>query len=78
LNNEHAPYLQGLAPADYFLFPRVKRELASLTLTQDTFKKEWEGAFWSITAVDFAKAFCRLFQHHKKCVAISGEYVQKT
>jgi hypothetical protein len=41
---EHPPYLPDLAPADYFLFPRVKRELAGLTLTQDTFKKEWEGA----------------------------------
>ncbi len=61
MNIEHPPYLQGLAPADYFLFPRVKRELAGLTLTHDTFRKEWEGAFWSITAVDFAKAFCCLF-----------------
>jgi hypothetical protein len=50
-----------LAPADYFLFPRVKRELAGLTLTQDSFKKAWEGAVRSITAADFAEAFWRWF-----------------
>jgi hypothetical protein len=52
---EHLPYLPDLEPADYFLFPRVKRELAGLTLTQDTFKKELEGAVRSITAADFAR-----------------------
>jgi hypothetical protein len=35
---EHLPYLPDLARADFFLFPKVKRELAGLTLTQDTFK----------------------------------------
>jgi hypothetical protein len=65
---EHPPYLLDLAPADYFLFPRVKRELAGLTLTQNTFKKEWEGAIRSITAADFAEAFRRWFQRHEKYV----------
>jgi hypothetical protein len=37
---EHPPYSPDLAPANYFLFPRVKRELAGPTLTQDIFKKE--------------------------------------
>jgi hypothetical protein len=67
-----------LAPADYFLFPRVKRELAGLTLTQDTFKKEWEGAVRSTTVADFAEAFQRWFQCHKKRVAISGGYIEKS
>jgi hypothetical protein len=46
-----------LAPADYFLFPTIKRQLAGLTLTQDSFKKEWEGAVRSITAAEFAETF---------------------
>ncbi len=58
---EHLPYSPDLAPADYFLFPRVKRELEGLTLTQDSFKKAWEGAVRSITAADFAEAFWRWF-----------------
>jgi hypothetical protein len=54
---EHPPYSPDLAPGNFFLFPKVQRELADLTLTQDTFKKEWEGAIRSITAADFAEAF---------------------
>jgi hypothetical protein len=37
----HCPYL---APADFFLFPLLKRELAGLTLSLDKFKIKWEGA----------------------------------
>jgi histone-lysine N-methyltransferase SETMAR len=77
---EHPPYSPDLVPADYFLFPRVKRELAGLTLTQDTFKKEWEGAVRSITAksADFVEAFRRWFQRHEKCISIGGGYVEKS
>ncbi len=41
----------------------MKRELAVLTLTQKTFKKEWEGAVWIILAADFVEAF----QQRYKC-----------
>jgi hypothetical protein len=37
----------------------VKRELAGLTLTKETFKKEWEGAAKTLKAADFATAFRR-------------------
>ncbi len=40
---EHSPYLLDLVPADFFLFPSVKRVLARKTLTQETLKKELEG-----------------------------------
>ncbi len=45
---EHPPFSPDLAPADYFLFPRIKKELAGFTMTQDTFKKSWEGAAKSL------------------------------
>ncbi len=75
---QNLPYALDLTLPNYSLFPRVKRELAGLMLTQDTFKKEWEGAVRSIEAVDFAEAFRSWFQRHEKCVAISGGYVEKT
>ncbi len=75
---EHPPYSPDLAPADYFLFPRVKRELAVLTLTQDSFQKAWEGAVRSLTAADFAEVFRQWFQLHEKCVSIGGGYVEKS
>ncbi len=34
----HPPYSPDLAPADFFLFLALKRELAGLTLSQDEFK----------------------------------------
>jgi hypothetical protein len=39
---EHPPYSADLALAIFFLFPKVKRELAGLILTKETFKKELE------------------------------------
>jgi histone-lysine N-methyltransferase SETMAR len=76
---EHLPYLPDLAPSDYFLFPKVKKELAGLTLTRETFKKEREGTVRTPTAADFAKAFRQWYLHCKKCIAIGGSYVrQKT
>ncbi len=35
----HPPYSPDLAPADFFLFPRVKSELAGLSMNQETFQK---------------------------------------
>ncbi len=44
----HPPYLPDLAPADFFLFPKVKAELAGQMLMQETFKNSWEGVVRSI------------------------------
>jgi hypothetical protein len=43
------PYSSDLSPADYFLFPKLKKELAGLTMTQEKFKKEWEGVLRGIS-----------------------------
>jgi histone-lysine N-methyltransferase SETMAR len=72
---EHLPYSPDLAPADFFLFPKVKRELAGLTLTKKTFKKEWEGAAKTLKAVDFAMAFSRWMERCEKCIDIAGSYI---
>jgi hypothetical protein len=40
---DHPPYSPDLAPADFFLFPTIKRQLAGKTLTQETFDMMWEG-----------------------------------
>jgi hypothetical protein len=56
----------------------VKRELASLILTKDTFKKEWDGAAKTLKAADFSTAFRRWFEHCKKCIEITGLYIEKS
>jgi hypothetical protein len=75
---EHLPYLPALALADYFLFPRVKKELAGLTLTQDTFKKEWEGPSGVSRRRTSPRCSGDGFSTTKKCVLIGGGYVDKS
>ncbi len=76
---EHPPYSPDLAPADFFLFPRVKKEFVGLTLMRETFKKKWGGGVVrTLSAVDFAEAFQQWFRRCEKCIAISGSYVEKT
>jgi histone-lysine N-methyltransferase SETMAR len=59
---DHPPYSPDLAPADFFLFPTIKRQLAGKTLTQDTFKTMWEGAARTIAEEDYAAAFRRWYE----------------
>ncbi len=51
------PYLPGLTLADIFFFPRMKSELAGLSLSQDSFQKSWEGVLQTIVQDEFAPAF---------------------
>jgi histone-lysine N-methyltransferase SETMAR len=75
---EHPPFLPDLAPADFFLFPSMKRELADKTLTKETLKKEWEGVVRTLSAADFTLAFRWWYDCRKKCVNIAGGSVQKS
>ncbi len=73
----HPPYSPDLAPADFFLFGRVKEKLTGLTLDQNTIKKTWEGVTRSIASDEFATAFRRWYERCQKCVEIGGDYVEK-
>jgi histone-lysine N-methyltransferase SETMAR len=68
----HPPYSPDLAPADYFLFPTLKRELAGLSMSLDEFKTKLEGIVRKLTEDDFTRAFERWQHRCKKCVRISG------
>jgi hypothetical protein len=46
-----------LAPADIFLFRRVKEVLAATTLDHERLKNAWEGVTRNITADKCATAF---------------------
>jgi len=75
---EHPPYSPDLAPADFFLFPKLKRELAGITMTQEEFKKKWEGVLRTLSKDDYARAFTRWLERCEKCIRINGDYVEKT
>jgi hypothetical protein len=51
------PYPLDIIPADFFLFPSVKSELAGLLLSQDSFKTGWEGVMRTIAKDELATVF---------------------
>ena len=54
---EYPIYWLDLTPTDYFTSPNVKKELADITLTKETFKKEWGGGMKSLMAANAIEAF---------------------
>ena len=38
----HPPYFPDLAPANYFLFQTINRELGGVSISGDSVKVEWE------------------------------------
>ncbi len=57
----------------------MKKDLAGLTLTRETFKKEWKGAVRTLTVADFAKAFQQWFCAAKSVLLSAAvTYVEKT
>ena len=62
----HPPYSPDLAPADYFLFPTIKRELGGVSISGDSVKVEWERACGRVPSDAFAAAFGRWIERLKK------------
>jgi hypothetical protein len=52
----HPPYSPNLAPADFFLFRKVKEQLAGLHLPQENLKSMWEGVTHTIAEDEFFTA----------------------
>jgi histone-lysine N-methyltransferase SETMAR len=61
----YPPYSPDFIPANYFLFPKLKKELAGFTMTQEEFKKEWEGVLRRVSREEFAKAFVWWYERCK-------------
>jgi hypothetical protein len=60
-----------------FLSPSLKKKLAGLTFAQDRFKTKCDGVIRTLTEDEFARIFQKWLERCKKCVCISGEYVQE-
>ena len=75
---EHAPYSPYLAPADFFLFPKVKELLAGMNIAADGVKTAWEGVTRTIAEEEYAAAFRRWYERSEKCVRIGGDYIEKS
>jgi hypothetical protein len=54
-----SPDLLVMAPADCFLFARVKSELAAISVTQEPLQMTWDGVQWTIAEEDVVAALRR-------------------
>jgi hypothetical protein len=75
---QHPPYSSDLTPADFFLFRRVKEELAGIQLSPETIKKAWEGVVRGIAVEEFAIAFRWWLDRCNKCIPVNMGYVEKS
>ena len=74
---DHPPCSPDLVPADFFLFPFMKEQLASCSLTTtDSVKTAWGGVVAKIPEEVFATAFRQWYARCEKCVKIDGNYLE--
>jgi len=67
-----------LAAVDFFLFLKLKKELAEVTMTPEEFKKEWCRLLRSTAKEKFCKAVAKWLEGCQKCVRIGSMYVEKS
>ena len=74
---DHPPYLPDLAPADYFLFPKVKSHLKGrlFDLISDI-QKAVTSALNTTAKDDFYKGIQKLYDHANQCVQLEGMYIE--
>lgn len=73
----HPPYSPDLAPPDFFLFPRIKRELKGRRF--DTIEKCQAAATTALNRIpeaDFQKAFDEWQTRRIKCIEAGGMYFE--
>ena len=75
----HPPYSPDLAPADFALFPRLKKFLrCKIFENRECLEHEVRRTLlFDIPRDDFAKAIDDTVRRWQKCVRIRGDYVEK-
>jgi hypothetical protein len=68
----HLPCSPDIAPEGFFIFPKVKKELAGFLLSQDSSKMRGVGVMQTIAEDEFATAFERWYGHCNKCIWIGN------
>ena len=78
----HPPYSPDLAPSDYYLFPKMKKELREKKLITwcDEGIKDAVLAFFFFFDKDkafFYEGVHKLIERSEKCIRVAGEYIEK-
>lgn len=74
----HPPYSPDLAPSDYYLFPKMKKELRGKKFGDDEEVKSAISAYFdSQDKSFFFDGINKLFERSEKCIKVKGEYIEK-
>jgi len=74
---DHPPYSPDLAPADYFLFPKVKSHLKGRLFDSiSDIQKAVTSTLNTIAKYDFYKGIQKLYACANLCVQLEGMYVK--
>ena len=75
----HPAYSPVLAPCDYFLFPKIKKELKGKVFqSREELMKALDVQLEKVTtAADLKQCFSAWFNRMKKCIQQSGGYFEK-
>ena len=73
----HPPHLPYLAPADFFLFPRMKEAIKSARFAGvNAIKDRVTAVLRSIPQEAFADCFRKLYKCCQTCVLADGDYFE--
>ncbi|PNF23576.1 hypothetical protein B7P43_G04958 [Cryptotermes secundus] len=73
----HPPYSPNLAPCDFFLFPRMKRDVKGKRFADVAeVKEKTTEALSSISKDEFRQCFEKWNKRLDKCISVSGEYFE--
>ncbi|GBL98944.1 Histone-lysine N-methyltransferase SETMAR [Araneus ventricosus] len=74
---EHPPYSPDLAPADFFLFPRLKGVLQGLRFSDIAqIQQRVTTVLRAIPKEAFADSFQQLYNRCQKCIVANGNYFE--
>lgn len=74
----HPPYSPDLAPCDYYLFPKLKKELRGKKFSNDEEVKSAISAYFEDKDnTFFFDGINKLIERSEKCIRVKGEYIEK-
>ena len=75
---ENPPYSPDLAPSDYYLFPKMKKELSGQHFVTDNDVADAVEVYLEDQDSSFYEEGIRTLHHRwNKCVNLKGDYVEK-
>lgn len=74
----HPPYSPDLAPSDYYLFPKLKKELGGKRFqSKEDLETFVNGYFEDLPQTAYHEGIAALESRWTKCILLKGDYVEK-